>query len=74
MKLLLYIKKGLLLTAVLLFLFVIALFVTTRGPHRGVSIDYTFPESGKWSQVNLLEVGIGLRDITPNIEFYDSCR
>ena len=72
MKLLLYIKKGLLLTAVLLFLFVIALFVTTRGPHRGVSIDYTFPESGKWSQVNQLEVGIGLRDITPNIELYDS--
>ena len=58
--------------AVFALLLIFVLFVTTRGPHRGTSIDITFPEPGKWGQVNQLEVGVGVRDITPKIELYDS--
>ncbi|MFL2479703.1 MAG: hypothetical protein ACJ0K4_09150 [Verrucomicrobiales bacterium] len=72
MKFLLYLKRGLILLAVLVLFLLVALFVTTRGPHRGTSIDITFPEPGKWGQVNQLEVGVGVRDITPQIELYDS--
>ena len=72
MKLLRYIKRGLQLVAVLLFLLFVVLFFTTRGPHRGSSINITYPEPDKWSQVNQLQVGVGVRDITPKTELYDS--
>ena len=72
MKFLLYLKRGSILLAVFALLLIFVLFVTTRGPHRGTSIDITFPEPGKWGQVNQLEVGVGVRDITPKIELYDS--
>ena len=58
--------------AVFALLLIVMLFVTTRGPHRGISIDITFPEPGKWGPVNQLEVGVGVRDITPKIDLYDS--
>ena len=72
MKLLRYIKRGLQLVVVLLSLLFVVLFFTTRGPHRGSSINITYPEPEKWSQVNQLQVGVGVRDITPKTELYDS--
>ncbi len=72
MKLLRYIKRGLQLVVVLLLLLFVVLFFTSRGPHRESSIDVTYPDPEKWTQVNQLQVGVGVRDITPKTELYDS--
>ena len=50
----------------------ILLFGTSRGIDRDYAIDYTFPIVNKWPDVGLLEVGVGVRDITPLTEKYDT--
>ena len=50
----------------------VILFITSRGTDRDYAIDYTLPAADKWADIGLLEVGVGIRDITPPMENYDT--
>ena len=50
----------------------VILFITSRGTDRDYAIDYTLPAADKWVDIGLLEVGVGIRDITPPMENYDT--
>ena len=47
-------------------------YTTSRGLHRKYKIDYTIPAINNWPSVGNLQVGIGVRQITPLMEHYDT--
>ena len=47
-------------------------YATSRGLHRKYKIDYTIPAINNWPSVGNLQVGIGVRQITPLMEYYDT--
>ena len=59
------------LLALLTRLFV-SLYITSRGQHRKHEIDYTIPSINNQPSVGDLQVGIGVREITPLMERYDA--
>lgn len=61
------------LGAVLLLLVAAFGFVRYRmqGPHREYEIDLVLPAPDAWGPVGSLEVGVGVRDITPLMGLYD---
>ena len=42
------------------------------GPHRDYEIDLVLPAPGHWPTVGDLEVGVAVRDVTPNLEAKDT--
>ena len=42
------------------------------GPHRSYEIDYVLPAPGAWDTVNDLQVGVAVRDITPDMDKKDT--
>jgi len=59
----------------ILFLFLVAcgyIRYKMHGPHRGYEIDYVLPAPGAWGTVGDLEVGVAVRDVTPNMDEKDT--
>ena len=50
----------------------VLLFITSRGTDRDYAIDYTLPLNNEWTKIGSLEVGVGIRDVTPVMENYDT--
>ena len=66
------VKRVIKLAAFLMLSVSVLLFFTTRGPYRGFEIDLTLPTNANWENISLLEVGVGVRDVTPDLSKYDT--
>jgi len=42
------------------------------GPHREYEIDYVLPAPGQWAATGELEVGVGVRDVSPSLDDKDT--
>ena len=74
MKTKLKVKHWILISlAILVASLTIVVSVTSQGPDRDYFIDVTLPKSTSvFSQAGTLEVGVGVRDITPDLKQYDT--
>ena len=63
---------------VVLVLLILALALTIyiriqmQGPHRDYAVDYVLPAPDAWEDVGDLEVGVAVRDITPDLDTKDT--
>lgn len=55
----------------LILLLVVFLAIRTRGPYRSYRLDFVKPEAGSGGVPGVLEVGVAMRDITPDLALYD---
>ena len=72
MKILKFIRFVSCAGGILILLLCILLFFTTRGPYRNIKVDITLPSDGNWKDSSPLEVGVGVKDITPDLSQYDT--
>ncbi len=43
-----------------------------HGPHRGYEVDYVLPAPGEWKEAGDLEVGVAVRDVSPDMDAKDT--
>ena len=72
MKILKFIRFVLCAAGILILLLCIFLFFTTRGPYRNIKVDITLPSDGNWKDSSPLQVGVGVKEITPDLSQYDT--
>ncbi len=72
MKILKFIRFVLCAGGILILLLCILLFFTSRGPYRNIKVDVTLPSDENWKDSSPLEVGVGVKDITPDLSQYDT--
>lgn len=68
-----FISRHKILTALLILVIVMGgcLASCMRGPYHNYELDVLAPEPGAHAQVGTLEIGVAMRDITPNLDNYD---